>query len=140
MGGRGQPTPGMEKGGLGDTLSGMNNITWRTDDNDDDEDDGARQNTSRDRQSRRGSPRGWGSDRDSSSSSRNDSSRRNLNSDFDNSSLSDSYRIPRSSGSLKWSDRGSSTRRDSMHDRSSRSGRSGSRGSMNQTWGGRSGR
>ena len=38
-GGRGQPTPGMEKGGLGDTLSGMNNITWRTDDNDDDEDD-----------------------------------------------------------------------------------------------------
>ena len=107
---------------------------------------GGRRSSTRGGRSGDRSPRGW----------ERDSSRRNLGTEFDASKgggLSDSYRIPRSSGSVNWSDRGSSTRRDSMHDNKSRSrGRlnSSSRGSssrsggggggLSATWGGNRGR
>jgi len=171
-GGKWQPNRNdRSSGGLADTLSDMNSITWRTDDRDDDEDDdrstrrrnnssssssnwgddhkdsyGGRRSSTRGGRSGDRSPRGW----------ERDSSRRNLGTEFDASKgggLSDSYRIPRSSGSVNWSDRGSSTRRDSMHDNKSRSrGRlnSSSRGSssrsggggggLSATWGGNRGR
>ena len=163
---------------LGDT-SGINSVTWRTDDRSDDENDDDRRRGGRrssdgwgdsERRDRSNSPRG----RDRSMGWERRNSSRNLASEFDSSSagggrggrssqgsLSDSYRIPRSSGPSNWSSHGSSSRRDSFHDRNrtqsgsrtlsggsgssrsrSRSSRSssGGGGGLSATWAGNRGR
>ena len=127
------------------------NVTWRTDDGSDDEDLNWRRGGSssprwgdrdRDRDRSRSSSSSMGWQRRSST----DSYRRNLNRELSrtdsSSSLSSSYRIPRTSRPASWDSKGDSRRRDSMHDKHHRSySSSRSRnGGLSKTWAGGRGR
>jgi hypothetical protein len=151
------------------------NVTWRTDDDFDNKDRDRRRGDhsddrwgDRDRDRDRGRlssssrPRASWADKPSSSSSASsmgwqrrsstDSYRRNLSGELSRtdsrSSLSSSYRIPRTSRPVSWDAKGTSTRRDSMHDKyrgsssssSSRSRSRGGGGGMSATWAGGRGR
>ena len=144
---------------LGDTLNNnnRNGVTWRTDDNSDDDDDNNYRG-GRSPRSPRNSSSSWG--RNSSRSNGRDEMgwKKELNFDASSRSLSDSYRIPRAgNGSGQWHSHGSSTRRDSLHDRDPKSRRGNSRnnntfgsrqargrgelgGGLSSTWSGSSGR
>ena len=145
---------------LGDTLNNnnRNGVTWRTDDNSDDDDDNNYRGGRSPRSPRNSSSSSWG--RNSSRSNGRDEMgwKKELNFDASSRSLSDSYRIPRAgNGSGQWHSHGSSTRRDSLHDRDPKSRRGNSRnnntfgsrqargrgelgGGLSSTWSGSSGR
>ena len=142
------------------------NVTWRTDEGSDDEerrwtsrwDDSDRDRYRSSRLSSSPRLRASWRDRPLSSTSTSmgwqrrsstDSYRRNLSSELSRtdsarSNLSSSYRIPRTSRAAAWDSKGSSTRRDSMHDSyHGRTDRSASRsrgGGMSATWAGGRGR